>query len=192
MTMGASRRALLTAGLGLPLATLVGCSDATGASEEDGYAVGDGTYTRIPVDKRSTVPQLAGTTLDGKKIALSDYKGTVVVLNVWGSWCPPCRAEASELVKAATRTKGKAQFIGLNTRDLDQAQAKAFVRSFKINFPNIYDPDGKLLLAFGAVPAKAIPSTIIVDREGRIAGRILGPTTASTLVGSVEDIAAGK
>ena len=118
--------------------------------------------------------------------------GQVIVLNVWGSWCPPCRHEAPQLVEAATKLKGVAQFVGLNTRDLDQAQAEAFVRTSKMPYPNIYDPDGSLLLALRAVPPKAIPSTLVLDKQGRIAARVLGEVRASTLVGMVTDIADGK
>ncbi|GAA1392258.1 hypothetical protein GCM10009599_12850 [Luteococcus peritonei] len=170
----------------------MGCSNSTGASEDEGFAVGDGTYTRIPVDERTAAPELSGKDLDGKPLSLADHRGTVVVLNVWGSWCSPCRHEAPQLVEAAARTKGKAQFIGINTRDLDPAPAKAFARSFKITFPHFFDPDGSLLLQLKAIPPKAIPSTLVLDKQGRIAARILGETTASTLVGTVEDVAAGK
>ncbi|MGO4958012.1 TlpA family protein disulfide reductase [Luteococcus sp. Sow4_B9] len=184
---------MLQLGVGLPLLGLAACSDdSTGASEEEGFATGTGTYTRIAPADRKPVPELSGKTLDGKQLSLADFAGQVVVLNVWGSWCSPCRHEAPHLVKAAERTKGRAQFIGLNTRDLNVAQAQAFVRSFGITFPNIHDPKGELLLKFGALPPKAIPSTLVIDPSGLIAARVLGETTTATLVGTVDDIAAGK
>lgn len=194
---GLDRRALLRCGVtlggGLSLAALVSaCSSSTGASSEDGFASGDGTVTLIPVDQRRKVTDLSGTTLDGKKLSLSDYEGKVVVLNVWGSWCPPCRAEAPQLVEAAKQTKGKAQFIGLNTRDQDPAPARAFVRTSGMPYPSIHDGDGSVLLQLSAVPPKAIPSTLVIDKQGRIAARVLGPVRASTLVGMVDDVAAGK
>ncbi|WP_420174183.1 TlpA family protein disulfide reductase [Luteococcus sp. OSA5] len=189
---GHRRRDLLRLCAGLPLLGLAACTDSSGASEEEGFATGDGSYTRIAPGDRKPVPELAGETLDGKKLSLADFTGQVVVLNVWGSWCSPCRHEAPQLVKAAQQTKGKAQFIGLNTRDLNKAQAQAFVRSFGLPFPSIHDPKGELLLKFGALPPKAIPSTLVIDTKGRMAARVLGETTASTLVGTVEDIAAGK
>lgn len=185
------RRHLLLGAGGLLLPALVGCSNSTGASEDEGFATGDGGYTRIPPAERTAAPQITGKDLAGKPLSLADHAGKVVVLNVWGSWCPPCRHEAPQLVKAAAATKGTAQFLGINTRDLDPAQALAFVRSFKINFPNFYDPDGALLLELKAIPPKAIPSTLVLDQQGRIAARILGETTATTLVGTVEDVAAG-
>lgn len=187
-----NRRHVLVGAAGLWLPALAGCSNATGASEDEGYAAGDGTYTRIAPDERTEGPTLSGKDLDGKPLSLADHAGKVVVLNVWGSWCPPCRHEAPQLVQAAAKTKGTAQFLGLNTRDTNTAQAQAFVRSFEIGFPNFYDPDGKLLLQLAQVPPKAIPSTLVLDKQGRVAARILGETTATTLVGTVEDVAAGK
>ncbi|WP_446721047.1 TlpA family protein disulfide reductase [Luteococcus sp. H138] len=190
---GVRRRTVLNAalagGLALPLA---GCSDSSGVNAEDGFAIGDGNYAVIAPADRKPAPEISGTTLDGKQLNLADHKGKVVVVNVWGSWCPPCRHEAPALVEAAKKTKDTAQFIGLNTRDTNTAQGQAFVRTFGITYPNFYDPDGSLLLAFKVLPAKAIPSTLVIDKEGRIAARILGEATTSTLVGVVEDIAAGK
>ena len=95
------------------------------------------------------------------------------------------------LVEAAAQLPG-VQFIGINTRDLNPAPAQAFVRAFDIPYPNIYDPDGALLLEFGQLPPKAIPSTLVIDSEGRVAARILGETTASTLVGIIEDVTAAE
>lgn len=192
MTVPTSRRALLAGAASLPLLGLPGCSDSTGVAAEDGFAVGDGGYSIVPVDRRKPAPAIEGPTLDGKELSLTDFTGKVVVVNVWGSWCSPCRHEAPALVEAAKRTAGKAQFVGLNTRDVNTTQGQAFVRSFGITYPNLHDPDGALLLKFKVLPAKAIPSTLVIDAEGRIAARILGEATASTLVGVVDDIAAGK
>lgn len=177
------RRTLLaTAPLGL-----VGCGDASSAV--DGFTGGDGSFTLIPAAQRSAAPPLAGTTIDGRQLALTDYPDKIIVLNVWGSWCAPCRHEAPALVEAATTLGDRAQFVGINTRDLDVAPAQAFVRTFKIPYPNLFDPDGTLLLGFGQLPPKAIPSTLIIDSARRVAARILGEVTAATVVGAVHDIA---
>lgn len=185
------RRAVLALAAAASLAAS-GCSGGGGVDQQNGFSVGDGSYTRIEPAKRAAAPVLSGTTLDGKPFSTADLQGTVIVVNVWGSWCAPCRHEAPELQKASEQTKGTAQFIGLDTRDLDVAQGQAFVRAFKITYPSLYDPDGKLLLGFGQVPPKAIPSTIVIDKQGRVAARVLGETNAGTIVGTINDIAAGK
>lgn len=188
-------RVLRTAGAGvLAVVTLAasGCSNKNNVSAQDGFNQGNGTYTRVALDKRQQAPVLTGTALDGKKLSTASYGGKVLVLNVWGSWCAPCRKEAPALEQAAQKTKGTAQFIGIDTRDADVAQGTAFQRAFKVSYPSLFDPDGKLLLGFGHLPPRAIPTTIIVDRQGRIAARVLGATDASTIEGTISDIAAGK
>lgn len=170
---------------------LAGCSSSS--NEGTGFVTGDGTLTVLPVGQRPAAPELVGTTLDGATWQSSDHAGKVIVYNVWGSWCAPCRAEAPELVAAAKATSGTAVFVGLNTRDLDTAAPNAFVRAFGVPYPNLYDPDGALLLKFSSqLPANAIPSTLVVDPSGKVAARIIGQTTQATLVGLIDDLAAGK
>ncbi|WP_328701968.1 TlpA family protein disulfide reductase [Aestuariimicrobium ganziense] len=190
--MTLARRSLL-AGLGLAgLLGAAGCTRNPSATEDVGFVAGDGSFSLVPVDKRVQAPILTGPDLEGKSLTTDGRTGRVVVLNVWGSWCSPCRAEAPELVKAAAQTRGTADFLGINTRDNDVAPARAFVRAFKVDYPNFYDPRGELLLQLKALPANAIPSTLFLDPQGRIAARILGEAKASTFVGAVNDLAAGK
>lgn len=175
----------------LLLPALAGCTGST--ASEGGYVSGDGTLTTVPIDQRTPAPTIEGTTLEGDPWSSESVTGKVIVYNVWGSWCLPCVKEAPALVAAANRTKGTAQFVGFNTRDTGIAQARAFVRDFKVPYPNLYDPSGELVLAFaGKLPLSAIPSTVLVDAEGRIAARVLGETTEATLVGLIEDLAAGR
>lgn len=172
---------------------LAGCS-AEGPTTQEGYVGGSGGLTIVPPDERDPAPMVSGPDLasDGV-IDLADYEGQVIVLNVWGSWCAPCRHEAPDLVAAAAETEGTAQFVGLNTRDLDKAQGMRFVENFELNYPSIFDPQGKLLLEFsGSIPPSGIPTTLVIDQEGRVAARVIGTVTKSTLVGLVEDVAAGK
>jgi thiol-disulfide isomerase/thioredoxin len=141
-------------------------------------------------DREPPTAPLAGTTLDGEPIALEDFAGDVVVVNVWGSWCPPCRAEAPALVEASKELRADGvRFLGINSRDLDPANAQAFVRRFDVPYPSIYDQAGTALLAFrGTLTANSIPSTVVIDEQGRVAARVLGEVTRSTLVGLVEDV----
>ena len=177
------------------LAGLAGCSnDEVGSSGDAGFVSGKGIITRLPVAERREPGEVAGETLEGEPIALSDFAGKTVVVNVWGSWCAPCRSEAPELVAAADElADDDVVFLGINSRDLDRAAAQAFQRRFEVPYPSIYDQKGQTLLAFrGTLSPNAIPSTVVVDAEGRVAASIIGELTKPTLVGLVEDVIAGE
>jgi thiol-disulfide isomerase/thioredoxin len=117
-----------------------------------------------------------------------------VVLNVWGQWCPPCRAEADELVAAHRELGPDVAFLGVNIRDLDD-NARAFERTYGISWPSIVDQDSSLLLGFRetSLPAPAAPpTTYVIDREGRLGARIADEiTTAGTLVDVVDEVVDG-
>ncbi|MEP6760022.1 MAG: TlpA disulfide reductase family protein [Sporichthyaceae bacterium] len=172
---------------------LAGCSSSSAQSgaPDKGYISGDGSVTLVAAAKRDDVVTFAGTTLDGTKFDVSDHRGEVVVVNVWGSWCPPCIAEAPALEKVWEQTRSQGvQFIGVNTRD-QTAAARAHERWFKISYPSIDDDGGRVLLAFrGTLPPVAIPSTLVLDRSGRVAARVLGKVSAGTLRGVVDDVLA--
>ena len=171
--------------------SLAGCSgDAVGSSDGDqGYVAGKGIITSVdPADREAPGP-VSGTTLDGRETSLDDYRGKVVVLNVWGSWCPPCRAEAPMLAAAARDLRDKGVvFLGINSRNPERAGPQAYEQRFKIPYDSLYDPTGRTLLAFrGTLPANAIPSTVVVDADGRVAGSVIGTVTRTTLYDLVED-----
>jgi thiol-disulfide isomerase/thioredoxin len=178
---------------------LVSCA-RTGADEQTqnagqvGYPTVPRNLTRISPDQRQVLPTVSGPALGSNQtISTQDYRGKVVVINVWGSWCPPCRKEAPDLQAASVETKDVAQFVGITSKDYDPAPAEAFVRSFKITYPSIYDPTGRVLLAFaGELPPSAIPSTMIIDREGRLAVRVLSEVSKITLVDMINDVANGR
>ena len=145
-----------------------------------------------PPDQRGTVADLSGQNLVGDgTLALSDYAGKVVVLNFWGSWCAPCRAEAPELEQAAAALAPLGvQFLGVNVRDTKEAGAD-FVTSKQVSYPSIYDPSMRTLLAIRGFPTSAIPSTIVIDKQGRVAHILLDPITdPQQLIGPVSAIAA--
>lgn len=182
----------LAALLAAALLLLTGCAaddeGGTGGGTT-GFVGGDGTFTIVPADQRAEAPVLDGETLAGDALSTADFAGKPLIINVWGSWCAPCRAEAPELVKAQEELGDEVAFLGINTRDTPAA-AQAFERSFGITWPSLNDPDGVLLLEFAQLPPKAIPSTVVLDEEGRVAARVLGEVSASTLRGILEDVAA--
>jgi thiol-disulfide isomerase/thioredoxin len=173
---------------------LTACSDDVGSSGDAGFVSGKGVITRLAVDDRKEPGEVAGETLEGEPISLEDFAGKTVVVNVWGSWCAPCRAEAPGLVAASEELAADdVEFLGINSRDLDRAAAQAFQRRFEVPYPSIYDQQGKTLLAFrGTLSPNAIPSTVVIDAEGRVAASVIGEVSRSTLVGLVEDVMAGE
>lgn len=178
----------------LPLIALVAACGASGTGDK-GYVGADGIITLLPPDERRAVEgEVSGETLDGESWSLADQRGKVVVLNVWGTWCPPCRKEAPVLSDAARQLQPDGVvFMGINTRDSSPAQGRAFERSFDVAYPSLFDPDGRTLLSFrGTITPNAIPSTLVIDRDGKVAASVLGEiTSARTLVGLVEDVDQG-
>jgi thiol-disulfide isomerase/thioredoxin len=179
-------------------APLAGCSaqqagagQRVGDVSEQGYVSGDGTTTILPVSQRRPAPALSGATLSGGTFTLSEAAGDVVVLNVWASWCAPCRAEAPDLQKVAAELADRGvTFVGLNTRD-SKAAAQAFVDRFGLSYDSVVDADGSLQLLFReTLPPAAIPSTVVIDPQGRVAARAIGEVDRSRLLGLVEPVLA--
>lgn len=167
-----------------------GCgADSSLATGDKGYIEGQGVVDQVDPADRVDLPAIEGGTLDGGQFDSRDYLGRVLVINVWGSWCPPCRAEAPVLRRVWEENQEKGvQFVGIDVRDNDAA-AVAFERSYKITYPSITtEESGPAILAFGTIiPRNAVPSTLVVDREGRVAARVIGRTTYLTLKELVED-----
>ncbi|HET8916010.1 MAG TPA: TlpA disulfide reductase family protein [Propionibacteriaceae bacterium] len=186
--------AALVAMLILASCARTGADEQTRSAGQVGYPNVPRNLTRVPPDQRKELPSVSGPALGSNQtISTQDYRGKVVVINVWGSWCPPCRKEAPDLQAASVETKDVAQFVGITSKDYDPAPAEAFVRSFKITYPSIYDPTGKVLLAFaGDLPPSAIPSTMIIDQQGRLAVRVLSEVSKITLVDMINDVADGR
>jgi thiol-disulfide isomerase/thioredoxin len=186
-------RAATTMAVGLLLAGCAGTeASQTGAGGGDSrYVAGDGSSQVIKAADRRQAPQVRGTTLDGKPFDLAGLKGKVVVVNFWASWCAPCRGEAPSLEQVYRENKGKGvEFAGVDIKD-DTEPAKAFVRKFKIGYPSIVDQSGQVTLAFRDVPPNAVPSTLVLDREGRIAARVIGATTYTKLSALLKQVTAG-
>jgi thiol-disulfide isomerase/thioredoxin len=190
-------RRAVAAGLAIAAVALLlsgcGSSQAAESGPESGFVAGDGSLVLLPESQRALAPEVTGTTLDGQPFRLSDHRGDVVVMNVWASWCAPCRAEAPVLAKAAADLADKGvQFVGLDTRDSDTS-ARAFATKFGVTYPNVIDRDGRLQLLFAdSLPPQAIPSTVVIDRQGRVAARALGTVSESSIRGMVEPLLAEK
>ncbi|MFI9465461.1 TlpA family protein disulfide reductase [Streptomyces xiamenensis] len=176
-------------------AALTACSGASaGPSGGDSNIVqGTGQITHVAAGDRQPLPELSGETTEGEELDLADYRGQILVVNVWGSWCAPCRAEAPNLVAVAEDLADDGvQFVGINTRDHSAANARSFDERFGVPYPSLYDPQGKLLLQFpkGSLNPQAIPSTLVIDPEGNIAARALKPLTEEELRAAIEPVLA--
>ncbi|MFD7555894.1 MULTISPECIES: TlpA family protein disulfide reductase [unclassified Streptomyces] len=196
-----SGRALLLTAVSLASAlTLTACTGGDGkpnGSSGGGYVTGSGGIARVAQGERTEAPKLDGETVDGSTLDVSTLKGKVVVLNVWGSWCAPCRAEAPHFAKVAKELADAGKdvaFVGINTRDSSKQTAAAFESDFGITYPSIYDPVGKLMLRFpkGTLNPNAIPATVVLDKEGKIAARAQVAMDDVALRGMIDPLLAEK
>lgn len=180
---------------------LVGCTSSgevglPGLREaaDGAFVSGDSTVEVIaPQDRGDPVTGLAGPTVDGEQFDVADLAGGLVVLNVWGSWCAPCHEEAPDLVAAAT--EGSRMLMPTNLAPVlgpsSASAAAGFEEEYGIGWPSFHDPDSQLLLRLASdVPPNAVPATLVLDPQGRVAARMLGRVETATLIGVVEDVAA--
>lgn len=168
-----------------------GCSKFEGTGDLE-YIEGRGGITEIPAADRDEPVEIAGETVDGDTLDFADLRGKVVVVNVWGSWCTPCRAEMPILVDAATAADGaEVSFAGIDIRDTSVENARAFERSHDVPYPSVYDRGGETLLRFGKRSPDRPPSTMLLDREGRVAVLISGSIPSlHTLTELIDDLVA--
>lgn len=180
-------------------AVLVGCATgddvvAQGGTFEFVAPGGKTDITYEPPPLRGTPGPLSGPDLmdTSKTISLSDFAGEVVVINVWGQWCGPCRAEISELQKVYDATRGDGvAFLGIDVRDNDIEAPRDFVIDRGVTYPSIYDPAMRTMIAFGGkYPTTVIPSTVVLDREHRVAAVFLRELLAEDLLPVVQRLAA--
>ncbi len=185
-----SRRAVMTAG-GAALAAVLGLS---GCAQEDAlakqaragdnknYVAGDGSVTEFGPSDRKDPVTISGTLFDGTTVSPADFQGKVTVLNFWFAACAPCRVEAPVLEELHQEFRPDGvQFFGVNLRD-EKAAAEAFEKSFNLSYPSFNDKDGAVLLSVaGIVPPGAVPTTLVLDKQGRVAARVLGEVQRGTL-----------
>ena len=177
---------------------VTGCSTGDDAVAQGGTFefVAPGGQTDIfydPPESRGTPGELSGPDLmdPDRTVSLQDFAGKVVVINIWGQWCGPCRSEMPHLqqVYDATRDLG-VQFLGIDVRDNNRTAAVDFITDRNITFPSIYDPSMRTMIAFGGkYPTTVIPSTLVLDRQHRVAAVFLRELLAEDLQPVVERLA---
>lgn len=175
------------------LVVLAACS---GTSEgwddggaQTGYVSGDGTVSTWAAGDREGPVRVTGTDYDGEPVDTADWAGDVVVLNTWYAACPPCRAEAPDLVEVA-QEHPDVRFLGINSTD-EPGTAEAFERTFDVPYPSVHDSGGAAVAALqGVVALNAVPTTVVLDTDGYVYARVLGRVDASTLDALVGDVLA--
>ena len=174
-----ARARILGAVLGLGALLLAACSPAAAPAGSSALGVGMTVFSPASAPQ---VPPVAGDLVGGGKLSLAAYRGHVVVVNFWGSWCTVCRQEAPVLSAAARRFQGSGvRFVGVDVGD-NAASAEAFMRNFRIRYPSLSDPGDSIALRFSRIiPVAAFPSTLVISPGGRIAGRIIGRVSARSL-----------
>jgi thiol-disulfide isomerase/thioredoxin len=188
------RSALAAAVTALAVLAAAGCDGgAIGADtpQSDGQSFVGSSYssTFYPAGHRPDAPAVSGTTVAGQHLSLAAYRGYTVVLNFWGSWCAPCRAEAPALGALARKLQSSGvRFVGVDIRDQPDS-ALAFMQAFRVGYPSLNDPDDEIALAFrSTVPPAAIPTTLIIDRQGQIAARIVGESNYDQLAALIAEV----
>ncbi len=183
------RVASLIASAALLLAA-TGCTSLQGTGDK-GFVSGDGSIHQVAPADRGEPVELTGKDLDGRPLSLAPLRGKPAVVNVWGSWCTFCRAEAPFLVDARKQLGDTAHFVGIDVRDGGTSQAKAYEARFGTTWPSYYSYGGKALLAFrGVLTPNTIPATVVLDGQGRVAASFIGEIpSALTLVEIVQDVA---
>lgn len=184
-----TRRGMAIVALALAAAALAGCTSRDGIAGDPGagYVSGDGSVLVIPADARAEVPAWGGPTVDGARVDSADLDG-VVVLNFWYAGCPPCRLEAPDLQAVAAEYADRVTFLGVNVRD-SAPTARSFEDEFGVEFDSILDVESRdVLSAFaGEVPPSAVPTTLILDPQGRVAARISGQLPSQTTLSDIID-----
>lgn len=178
---------------------LAGCSSDDGLAGQyrsgngQGYIAGDGTVAEFPADKRGEPVSFSGTLADGTAVSSADYAGKVLVVNFWYAGCPPCRLEAPDLQALSQKYQDQGvSFLGVNLYD-SASTAASFERDKGVTYPSVLDREtGSVLLAFSkTVPPKATPTTLVIDKQGRVASRILGAVPDRSILDSlISDIVA--
>jgi peroxiredoxin len=188
-----TRRALLVGAGGLPVALLLAaCGTDTSdryASGDAGYISGDGVATEIAPPDRGEPLEVVGTTYDDEEFSSVDRRGDLLVLNVWYASCPPCRKEAPDLQGIHEEYQDQGVFfIGVNVRDT-AGPARAFEETYGITYPSMPDPDAEIMYSLrGQVAPNAVPSTLVLDREGRVAARVSGAADPSVLRAMIDAV----
>ena len=162
------------------------CSGSVTDPPGKGFVAGDGSSAVIAIADRQPAPAVEGTTLDGEPLTLTDLPGPVVV-NFWASWCGPCAKEAPALRNVAKAYDGQVEFVGVNVKDTPAA-ARNFEQDFEVNYPSWEDEAASIAASFGGIGPAALPSTIVLDDQHRVAARLFGAVDEAQLSAELDRV----
>ena len=185
VTTSLSRRALLAVAAAVASTVLLGCSasevDRTRPGQQYEFNGATPNATVLDEGARAPAPAFYGELLDGTPFESSSLAGDIAVINFWGSWCAPCRVETPEFQALYTDVADKGvQFLGVDVKDQRQ-MATAFFDNVGVTYPSLFDPRGEVAMAFRGFPANVVPSTIVLDRQGRVAAVYTGAVRGADL-----------
>ncbi len=165
-----------------------GAPDAAGGGSEFRFVEGTPSGEVIPPDERQQAPEVSGELLDGATYSLSDHDGKIVVMNFWASWCAPCRVEAPDLQQIyQTYQSQDVELLGVLVRDT-RGQGETYSQQVGLTYPSIYDPSTKVALQFRGYPLAAIPSTIVIDKQGKVAAAYVSVVDLASLTSTIEKL----
>jgi peroxiredoxin len=171
------------------LAVVLAVTAFSGGGDGVTYVDGNTNAVLYGSGHRSVAPAFSGTTLTGTQLSSSAYRGKVVVVNFWGSWCVPCRSEAATLAVVAEQYRSKGvSFVGIDVRD-NTSSAVAFTTSHDVSYPSISDPGSTITLNFSTVvPLSSTPTTVVIDKTGHVAGAVFGQATYGELTAMLSKV----
>jgi len=179
--------------LAIVCVALVACSGGSGSSSSSVFRFTSATTkgTTIPVASRRPIAPVTGSLLDGASFSLATDRGSVVLVNFWAAWCGSCRIETPELDLLYRQVKSQGvEFLGVDTKDTTHDAGKSFLTDNNISYPSFWDQPGKIAVELGDVPTGALPFTILIDKDQRVAAVYLGPITPADLRPALNALAA--
>jgi peroxiredoxin len=186
--------AAVVAALASAVLGLSACSGGTNAVDQNSnnqfrYVQANEKGSVIEAAKRKQAGPVAGSLLAGGDYRLSQDRGKVVVLNYFASWCPPCQTETPQFDSIYRERKSAGvQFIGMDVKDPSKGAAQSWIKDKGVTFPVVYDETAKTAIQLGDVPMAALPSTVVIDKQGRVAAVYVGSVLPKDLTPALDEL----
>lgn len=191
---GALRVVLSALAACLALVLTAGCTASTAAPEQTGsefrFVEGTPSGEVIAAEDRQDAPNITGELLSGEQFELQQHAGNIVVMNFWASWCAPCRVEAPDLQQIYEQYQPQGvELVGVLVRDT-KGQGETYSQQVGLTYPSLYDPSTKVALQLRGYPLAAIPSTVVIDADGKVAAAYVSVVDLESLSSTIEKLLA--